>query len=82
MQVLTLGPPLATVIVTRISSELKMKSHGILWVFEQLIEKGIIDYKQASIKLKALMETNPRLPIEECEKNLSLWRRDKLHKEK
>lgn len=48
--------------------------HGILWVFEQLINFEIINKSEASNKLMDLMEINPRLPHKECQKLLQKWK--------
>jgi len=48
--------------------------HGILWVFEELISHKEITVQKAKKKLKELMEINPRLPREECQKRLKKWK--------
>lgn len=46
---------------------------GILFVFDQLLEEGIITKKTACEKLKELVNINSRLPRKEVEKRLSQW---------
>lgn len=50
-----------------------VKVSGILFVFDKLIEYGIIDSTLAIEKLKYLLSSNPRLPREECDERLRLW---------
>ena len=47
--------------------------HGILWVFEQLLENNIIDRKLAREQLQNLMKINLWLPMTECQKYLDRW---------
>ena len=47
--------------------------HGILWVFEQMLENNIIDRPLASEKLQNLMKRNLWLPMAECQKCLERW---------
>lgn len=47
--------------------------HGILWVFEQLVENQILNSINAVLKLRQLMSINIWLPIGECEKLIEKW---------
>jgi len=47
--------------------------HGVLWLFEQLIEQAIITKAQASVKMKELMLVNTWLPKQECVKRIEKW---------
>jgi len=58
----------------RSASDKDIPVHGILWVFDQLILQKEITVRGAYRKLKVLMEINPRLPREECEKRLKKWK--------
>jgi hypothetical protein len=51
----------------------KIKVHGLLWVFDQFVEKEIIPMKTMSAKLQKLLNQGSRLPIEECQKRISQW---------
>lgn len=51
-----------------------VKVSGILYIFDNLVEYGIITSKEATNKLSALLITNPRLPKEECEKRIINWK--------
>lgn len=48
--------------------------HGILHVFDVLVGCGIISHFTAIKKIEQLYETNPRLPQEEKEKRIKLWK--------
>jgi rRNA-processing protein FCF1 len=47
--------------------------HGMLYVFDCLVESGGITHKVAIEKLKLLYKTNIRLPKEELDKRLKIW---------
>ena len=51
-----------------------VKVSGILYVFDNLIEYGIISEKEAADFLDTLMQINMRLPKDECEKRILTWR--------
>ncbi|MFO8026822.1 MAG: hypothetical protein R6U56_04080 [Opitutales bacterium] len=46
---------------------------GILWVFDQLVDDGLLPKKEARAKLAELKERNQRLPKAEIEKRLKAW---------
>ena len=50
--------------------------HGILYVIDQLVEEGILAKRIAISKLKQLEKSNPRLPQDEIEKRLKLWKKE------
>jgi predicted nucleic acid-binding protein len=51
----------------------QIEVHGILWIFDELIDKGFISFKLAYIKLTELLSFNKRLPINECNLRLKKW---------
>jgi hypothetical protein len=51
----------------------KVEAHGILWLLDLLVEDAILDLTTAISCLEQLMKTNPRLPIDECQRRLKLW---------
>lgn len=51
-----------------------VKVSGILYVFDNLIEYGIITEKEAADLLDNLMQINMRLPKDECEKRIITWK--------
>ena len=48
--------------------------HGIIYVFDTLVELDIISRQVAVEKLQKLYSLNPRLPKEEIEKRINLWK--------
>lgn len=51
----------------------KIEVHGILWIFDKLIEKEFITVETGYRKLTELMSLNNRLPINECNLRLEKW---------
>lgn len=51
--------------------------HGIIYVFDSLVEFGIITCEVAIEKLKQLYSSNSRLPQDELDKRLKLWEASK-----
>lgn len=48
---------------------------GILYVFDQLVEHGLIQPSLAALKLKVLFDINPRLPKREIEYRIDEWQK-------
>lgn len=48
--------------------------HGILHVFDRLVDNGIISYQVAIERIELLYQTNPRLPKDEKDKRLQTWK--------
>ena len=48
--------------------------HGVLYVFDSLVELDIITRRFAVEKLQKLYAINPRLPKEEIEKRITKWK--------
>jgi predicted nucleic acid-binding protein len=60
----------------RLRIEAKSKDfevHGILWVFEKMMEEKLIKPKKAIDKLTELMKINTWLPMDECHKRIEKW---------
>ncbi|MEO6284450.1 MAG: hypothetical protein ABIN80_00850 [Dyadobacter sp.] len=51
------------------------EAHGVLWVFEQLVSKGLITSEMAINKLQELMRINTWLPTTDCERMMAGWER-------
>lgn len=47
--------------------------HGILWVFEEMVNNSILKKQLAVQKLEELMKVNLWLPAKECEKLIEVW---------
>ena len=48
--------------------------HGILYLFDKMLEYGIMDNETAINKLRSLFCINSRLPKEEIGKRIALWK--------
>lgn len=48
--------------------------HGVIYVFDRLIELNVISRQVAVKKLQQLYSINSRLPKEEIEKRINLWK--------
>ena len=61
-------------VIRQVSGFQKIEVHGILWLFDQFLEKKLISKKNAVQHLKALMAYNTRLPTTECEQRINDWK--------
>jgi predicted nucleic acid-binding protein len=50
-----------------------VEAHGIIWLFDLMLEKQALTLKAAIKAMDKLIQTNPRLPLEECHKRLRKW---------
>ncbi len=57
----------------RIAEQKGITVHGILWILDEIVARGLLSEKITQKKLVQLMALNPRLPINECQKRLKLW---------
>jgi hypothetical protein len=48
--------------------------HGVIYVFDRLVEFNVISRQVAVKKLQQLYSINSRLPKEEIEKRINLWK--------
>ena len=48
--------------------------HGILYLFDKMLEHQVINYETAITKLQSLFSINSRLPKDEIDKRLELWK--------
>ncbi|WP_297647396.1 hypothetical protein [uncultured Treponema sp.] len=51
-----------------------VKVSGILYIFDNFVEYGILEKELCAKKLEELMQKNSRLPKGECEKRIVEWR--------
>ena len=51
-----------------------IKVSGILYIFDQLVELGLLPHAEASKKLAALLRINSRLPKGEVEARIEKWK--------
>ena len=57
----------------RSAKEMDIDVRGILYIFDQLVEQGILSHSTACQKLQQLFSRNTRLPKDEIDKRLTLW---------
>lgn len=57
------------------AAEDSVKVSGILYIFDNLVEYGIIDKIVCTKKLEDLLQKNARLPKVECEKRIEEWKK-------
>lgn len=63
-------------LLRRTAESRDIKVHGILWVFDEMVERGIITKQTAAEKMRTLMELNSRLPKKECKARLKRWQKE------
>jgi len=51
-----------------------IKVSGILYVFDQLVEHGLLSHVEAAKRLSALFKINTRLPKVEIEARIEKWK--------
>lgn len=57
------------------ATEDSVKVSGILYIFDNLVEYGIINKIVCTKKLEDLLQKNARLPKGECEKRIEEWKK-------
>lgn len=60
--------------LTNAARRAKVEAHGILWLFDLMLEKKALNYSAAVKAMEKLLASNPRLPMEECHKRLEKWK--------
>ncbi len=55
------------------AEENEIEVKGILWIFDELLNKELLSKKALADKLRTLMKTNKRLPSDECDSRLDKW---------
>jgi hypothetical protein len=61
-------------LIRKIGGIQKVEIHGVFWLLDKFLENKLISKKQAGQQLKKLMDYNKRLPLNECEKRLTIWK--------
>ena len=51
----------------------KIEIHGIIWIFDKLLEINIINYEVAIKKMEVLLEINQWLPVKICRNRIKKW---------
>ena len=52
----------------------QIEVHGTLWIFDQLVEKKLLNPADAAKRLQKLLTQGRRLPKDECQHRIALWR--------
>lgn len=60
-------------VLRKYSEKQEIEVHGVLWLFDQFIEKGLITHGASRKQLEKLIQYNDRLPKDECDQRLKLW---------
>ncbi|MBL4661573.1 MAG: hypothetical protein JKY19_14535 [Alcanivoracaceae bacterium] len=55
-----------------------LEVRGIIYIFDQLLKQGKLDFQQAIIKINTLYQINQRLPKKEIDKRVALWKMNKI----
>lgn len=48
-------------------------AHGTLWIFDSLLERGLLTPQSAAKKLRLIQAAGSRLPTKDCETRLRVW---------
>lgn len=56
------------------SRQNNVETHGLLWLMDEMVSKGILPMSEASEKLKIIIERGARLPFDECQKRFEDWK--------
>ena len=59
----------------KISEKQGLHVHGIIWVFDKMIELELISTINAASKLEDLLNFNKRLPVHECHIRIKKWKK-------
>lgn len=68
-----------------LSGDVKLRKHcekinievkGIIWVFDQLNEKKVLDSRILADKMEELIQFNSRLPMEICQDRIDKWKKN------
>ena len=51
-----------------------LEVRGIIWLFDTIVEKGLLSPLSAAEKMESLLRFNSRLPKDECSHRIQQWR--------
>jgi hypothetical protein len=51
-----------------------LEVRGIIWLFDAIVEKGLVSPLSAAEKMESLLGFNSRLPKDECSRRIQQWR--------
>jgi len=58
----------------KVAQKADIEVRGILFIFDELVDKEVISKETAVIKLNELMTINSRLPVDEINKRVEKWK--------
>ncbi len=50
-----------------------LQVHGALWLLDQMVMHQIIEPKNAATSLQSMLDSGAWLPMDDCQKRLTLW---------
>ena len=62
----------------KVSSNDDVEVRGVIYVFDCLVESGLLPHQIAIKKLQLLYSINPRLPKEEIDRRINLWKAESV----
>ena len=62
-------------LLRKISEKQGLDVHGIIWVFDKMVEFELISAIKAAEKLESLLNFNKRLPVHECQVRIKKWKK-------
>ena len=62
-------------LLRKISEKQGLDVHGIIWVFDKMVEFELISAIKAAGKLESLLNFNKRLPVHECQVRIKKWKK-------
>ena len=62
-------------LLRKISEKRGLDVHGIIWVFDKMVEFELISAIKAAGKLESLLNFNKRLPVHECHLRIKKWKK-------
>lgn len=57
----------------KFASKDNVEVRGVIYIFDELLDHGLLDYETAFYKIKELCKTNNRLPKKQIESRIKLW---------
>ncbi len=58
----------------RLATEIGVPAHGTLWLLDEMVHLQILSEGEAAAALRTMLDSNCRLPLEECKARLRRWR--------
>ncbi len=59
--------------LTKLALRHHVEVHGVLWLLDEMVQRRIVDQKQAARALRRIIDKGARLPAAECKQRLDEW---------